>query len=458
MDGLLRHLTLAMARRHGAIVTYFVLSALPLSMSLAEVKMYNASQLLENMLVGYDKRLRPGFGGKPLAVMIYINLRSMGPISELDMVYTLDCYFRQTWYDKRLSMNISLEHLPLGITILERIWHPDTVFYNGQNSYLHTITTPNKFVRISPNGNVLYSQRLTIRASCVMDLKTFPLDIQSCPLFFGSFAYSTEDVVYQWRYGKDGKSVEFGKDIWLSQFDLIGSPLSNYTGNIKGAPHTILKVKFHLYRHAGYFIIQVYVPCALLVILSWVAFWINREATADRIALGTTTVLTMTICGIENKTDFPKISYITALDMYVAVCFAFVLATILEFAFVHYFTKYGTGEPLLYDSSEDEEDSVFEETFEEEQECPDLESNGLDGSHMPKPAKGGNFGRILLAKVCDCLHCITHTKVYYGFKKKDMTGFINSVSQIDKSSRVLFPVTFLIFNVVYWVSYSRWKV
>ncbi|XP_046553483.1 gamma-aminobutyric acid receptor alpha-like isoform X2 [Haliotis rubra] len=454
MDGLLRHLTLAMARRHGAIVTYFVLSALPLSMSLAEVKMYNASQLLENMLVGYDKRLRPGFGGKPLAVMIYINLRSMGPISELDMVYTLDCYFRQTWYDKRLSMNISLEHLPLGITILERIWHPDTVFYNGQNSYLHTITTPNKFVRISPNGNVLYSQRLTIRASCVMDLKTFPLDIQSCPLFFGSFAYSTEDVVYQWRYGKDGKSVEFGKDIWLSQFDLIGSPLSNYTGNIKGAPHTILNVKFHLYRHAGYFIIQVYVPCALLVILSWVAFWINREATADRIALGTLTVLTMTICGIENKTDFPKISYITAIDLYIGVCFAFVLATILEFAFVHYFTKYGTGEPLLYESSdEDDDDSVFEET----EEHQDLESNGVDGMHIHKIVPDRSLRATIAAKLCDCIHCLTQTKRYYGFKKKTNDGYINSVSQIDRTSRVVFPVTFFIFNVVYWVSYSRWK-
>ena len=36
----------------------------------------------------------------------------------------------------------------------------------------------------------------------------------------------------------------------------------------------------------GYFLINVYVPCSLLVILSWVSFWINREATADRIALG----------------------------------------------------------------------------------------------------------------------------------------------------------------------------
>ena len=36
----------------------------------------------------------------------------------------------------------------------------------------------------------------------------------------------------------------------------------------------------------GYFMINVYVPCSLLVVISWVGFWINREATADRIALG----------------------------------------------------------------------------------------------------------------------------------------------------------------------------
>jgi Neurotransmitter-gated ion-channel transmembrane region len=36
----------------------------------------------------------------------------------------------------------------------------------------------------------------------------------------------------------------------------------------------------------GYFLIQVYVPCILIVVLSWVSFWLNREATADRIGLG----------------------------------------------------------------------------------------------------------------------------------------------------------------------------
>lgn len=36
----------------------------------------------------------------------------------------------------------------------------------------------------------------------------------------------------------------------------------------------------------GYFVIQVYAPCVLINVLSWVAFWINREATSDRVALG----------------------------------------------------------------------------------------------------------------------------------------------------------------------------
>ena len=31
--------------------------------------------------------------------------------------------------------------------MLRKIWKPDTFVYNGKKSYLHTITTPNRFVR-----------------------------------------------------------------------------------------------------------------------------------------------------------------------------------------------------------------------------------------------------------------------------------------------------------------------
>ncbi len=72
--------------------------------------------------------------------------------------YSMDCYFRQSWVDRRLAFS-GQKNLALSIEMLRKIWKPDTYIYNGRKSYLHTITTPNKFMRLFPNGRVLYSQR-----------------------------------------------------------------------------------------------------------------------------------------------------------------------------------------------------------------------------------------------------------------------------------------------------------
>ena len=39
-------------------------------------------------------------------------------------------------------------------------------------------------------------------------------------------------------------------------------------------------------RSLGYYIIQIYVPSCLIVVLSWVSFWLNKEAVPARVALG----------------------------------------------------------------------------------------------------------------------------------------------------------------------------
>lgn len=46
----------------------------------------NISELLDNLLHGYDNSVRPDFGGPPATVEVDIMVRSMGPISEVDMV------------------------------------------------------------------------------------------------------------------------------------------------------------------------------------------------------------------------------------------------------------------------------------------------------------------------------------------------------------------------------------
>lgn len=73
---------------------------------------------------------------------------------------------------------------------------------------------------------------------------------------------------------------------------------------------TCIEVKFHLERQMGYYLIQMYIPSLLIVILSWVSFWINMDAAPARVALGITTVLTMTTQSSGSRASLPKVNLI----------------------------------------------------------------------------------------------------------------------------------------------------
>lgn len=50
-----------------------------------------------------------------------------------------------------------------------------------------------------------------------------------------------------------------------------------------------------------------YIPSLLIVILSWVSFWINMDAAPARVGLGITTVLTMTTQSSGSRASLPKV-------------------------------------------------------------------------------------------------------------------------------------------------------
>ena len=70
----------------------------------------------------------------------------------------MDTYFRQRWLDERLRFS-GVSEMAVHISMLQKIWKPDTYFLNGKDSYLHMITEPNKLLRINPDGTILFSMR-----------------------------------------------------------------------------------------------------------------------------------------------------------------------------------------------------------------------------------------------------------------------------------------------------------
>ncbi|XP_028967507.1 gamma-aminobutyric acid receptor subunit beta [Galendromus occidentalis] len=300
----------------------------------------NITHILNSFFTkGYDKRVRPNYGGPPVKVGVSMQIVSISAVSEVQMDFTSDFYFRQSWRDERLSFprTNELSQMTVGAEVAGKIWVPDTFFANEKTAYFHIATTPNTFLRIGSDGDVYRSIRLTVTASCPMDLRYFPMDRQSCTIEIESFGYTMSDIRYSWRDG--AKSVGISEEVQLPQFKIQGhvqkaSEISLSTGNYS---RLICEIRF--VRSMGYYLIQIYVPAGLIVVISWVSFWLHRNATPARVALGVMTVLTMTTLMSSTNSQLPKISYVKSIDVYLGTCFVMVFASLLEYAAVGYLGK-----------------------------------------------------------------------------------------------------------------------
>ncbi|XP_031747776.1 gamma-aminobutyric acid receptor subunit alpha-3 isoform X2 [Xenopus tropicalis] len=405
------------------------------------------TRILDRLLDGYDNRLRPGLGDSVTEVKTDIYVTSFGPVSDTDMEYTIDVFFRQSWLDERLKFDGPIRTLPLNNLLASKIWTPDTFFHNGKKSVAHNMTTPNKLLRLIDNGTLLYTMRLTIHAECTMHLEDFPMDVHACPLKFGSYAYPKTEVVYSWTNGSN-KSVAVAPDgSRLNQYDLLGVAVGTETIRSSTGEYIVMTTHFHLKRKIGYFVIQTYLPCIMTVILSQVSFWLNRESVPARTVFGVTTVLTMTTLSISARNSLPKVAYATAMDWFMAVCYAFVFSALIEFATVNYFTKRGWAwdgkrgqegqdfkkEPIILAKKSNTTYNIVGTTYTLNIKEPALATIAKSAALQPPPPPLSP--RHLEHKPMEC------KKTY------------NSVSRIDKISRIVFPVLFAIFNLVYWATY-----
>ncbi|XP_070777099.1 gamma-aminobutyric acid receptor subunit beta-1 isoform X2 [Enoplosus armatus] len=291
---------------------------------------------VDKLLKGYDIRLRPDFGGAPVDVGMSIDIASIDMVSEVNMDYTITMYFQQSWRDKRLSYTGIPLNLTLDNRVADQLWVPDTYFINDKKSFVHGVTVKNRMIRLHPDGTVLYGLRITTTAACMMDLRRYPLDEQNCTLEIESYGYTTDDIEFYWQGGSNGGSVTGVENIELPQFSIIDYQTLSKKAVFATGSYPRLSLSFKLKRNIGYFILQTYMPSTLITILSWVSFWINYDASAARVALGITTVLTMTTINTHLRETLPKIPYVKAIDIYLMGCFVFVFLALLEYAFVNY--------------------------------------------------------------------------------------------------------------------------
>ena len=117
----------------------------------------------------YDSQIRPkGVSANvtetdgPTKVTVNLFVRSFEKIDDVKMEFSVQITFRQLWNDNRLAFNDMGGKIKyLTMTERDKVWMPDTFFRNEKDAKFHEIIQPNLYVRVFPNGDVLYSIRVT---------------------------------------------------------------------------------------------------------------------------------------------------------------------------------------------------------------------------------------------------------------------------------------------------------
>ncbi|KAL3213571.1 hypothetical protein MRX96_035315 [Rhipicephalus microplus] len=222
------------------------------------------------------------------------------------MDYEVDLYLRQRWHDDRFEMSGISGPLDLNDPkLVQRIWKPEVFFANAKHAEFQYVTVPNVLVRISPSGDILYMLRLKLTFSCMMDLYRYPLDSQVCTIELASFSKTTDELQLHWS---KAAPVILYENMKLPQFEIqnVNTSLCNETFHI--GEYSCLKAEFNLQRSIGYHLVQSYLPTILIVVISWVSFWLDVEAIPARITLGVTTLLTISSKGAGIQGNLPPVS------------------------------------------------------------------------------------------------------------------------------------------------------
>ncbi|XP_006806877.1 glycine receptor subunit beta-like [Neolamprologus brichardi] len=428
---------------------------------LAQVPANSTSNILNRLMVSYDPRIRPNFQGIPVESRVNIFINSFGSIQETTMDYRVNIFLRQRWNDPRLQLptDYKSDALTIDPKMFQCLWKPDLFFANEKNANFHDVTQDNILLFIFRNGDVLISMRCAFKSVLI-----YLYDSN----FYVLVGYTTSDLVFMWQ--SDPVQMD---EIALPQFDIKQEDIKygNCTKYYQGTGYyTCVEVIFTLRRQVGFYMMGVYAPTLLIVVLSWLSFWINPDASAARVPLGILSVLSLSSESMSLASELPKVSYVKAIDIWLIACLLFGFSSLVEYAVVQVssckqpLTLYCKIHLAIYKISVKKKSinvvqsaCVFYQVVETrcKKVCTsksDLRSSDFSivGS-LPRDFELSNF---------DC----------YG-KPVEVTGALKSqnkankkppppkpvipqaAKRIDLYARALFPFSFLFFNVVYWSVY-----
>ncbi len=278
--------------------------------------------------------LVPPNNGGPTVVRAAFHLQDINEIDDETEMYQFTGVLTLTWQDKRQAFDPETEQVQEKIyqgdyqfNEASPAWYPQVVLANEAGMY----ETYGVLLRVLPDGTSTLTETVSAIAENDFKLRRYPFDAQRLEAVFQVLGFDSSEVVFEVKPGPVDSSWQ---KVQIPQWRLVGirnsvgEQIASYAGN-KGVSSTFT-VEMDVQRKPFFIVRLIFLPLALIVMLSWSVFWMERSSLADRINISFVGILTAVAYQIVVGDILPHISYFTLVNAFVNLSFLVMCATVVE--------------------------------------------------------------------------------------------------------------------------------
>jgi hypothetical protein len=270
----------------------------------------------------------------PVRVSLGFYVSDVNDVDEENQRFEVEGILTLKWKDERLAFDPELvgvdEKVFQGNFQFSEIgtgWWPQTILANESGGYERQAMV----LRHRADGSMTYIEEVNATAEIPMELRRFPFDSQRFELIFEVLGFAADEVDLQPDPGTTGSEAH---GVSTAQWELQAVSADSRTyaplyvsGSLGEIASVVISLK--MTRRPGFMLRVVVLPLAILVMLSWSVFWMNRESLGDRMDISFVGILTAVAYQIMISSVLPQISYFTWMSAFIYISFLLMCATVV---------------------------------------------------------------------------------------------------------------------------------
>ncbi len=257
---------------------------------------------------------------EPIEVGVGFVLEQINDVDLQSEFFTAVASIQLEWTDPTLAFNpeschcdfktYSETNFDLFLSDSNGRW-PDFTFQNQQGNRW----TQNRNVVLFHDGRVIFTERFTTDFQVDFDFRQFPFGSQQFVIRIDSLL-PEEFYTYKNLENISAVSSEHGEDEFILQD--LSVDVSRILAN-SGFIASRYTFSFEATQHLSYYIFRIFVPVLLIILVSWVTFFLKNYT--HRIEVASANLLLFIAFSFSLADNYPRLGYMTFLDAVMAIMF-----------------------------------------------------------------------------------------------------------------------------------------